>query len=87
MIACTGSERLEALKILTCHNYYTECFVQNSKVSYPSEWTTNYSCVASGHMAPQLLIQYHCNILSISYNTLHKLVVMGTKHTHFAVLQ
>ena len=60
----------------------TECFVQNSGVSYLNEWTTD-SCVGSSHTSPQLLTQYHCNnILSIKHSTLHKLVVMGTKHRH-----
>ena len=86
---CTGSERrIQAgnSEDLNVPQYYTECFVQNSEVGYLSELSTD-SCVGSGHMAPQLLAQYHCNILSITYNTLHKLVFMGTKHTHIAILQ
>ena len=41
----------------------------------------------SGHTVPQWLTQYLCNILSITYNTLHKLIAMRTKHTHIAILR
>ena len=81
---CSGSERrtqVGSSENLNVPQYYTEYFVQNSKISYLGEWTTD-SCERSGHTAPQLLTQYHCNILSITYDTLHKLVVMGTKHIH-----
>ena len=44
---CTGNEGLR-LETLNVTQYYTECFVQNSEVSYLSELSAD-SCVGSGH--------------------------------------
>ena len=86
----TWGLRLEALMIWTCHNITLNVLCKIAKFVISVGWRP-------GHTAPKSLTQYKFNIVSITYDTLHRVVGKGRyartrtqailKYVHFAFIQ